>query len=303
MTREEYIIKFEKIMKLRGFTESTRGTYGGIFNSFLWYCYNNKTEPSEAKDDLIIDFVLKTDSASSVRQRHGVVRNFFDWILGDKNRLKYIPYPPKVHRVVNYFTLAELEALINAIDNKKQKAAVFLQYGCGLRVSEVVKIKRTDFIKKYDSDTKLFFYDLRIIGKGNKERVIPVPDYSIKYIEDHLANLPPKEVNSEYLFAGQFQDHYAAKTIQVVVKRALKKIGYTKKASTHTLRHSKGTHLHHNGVDIQDIADLLGHSSLNTARIYSHSDTSSMRKTFSRAEKIMKEELLANKTTKLIDNK
>ena len=221
MTHKEYEDKFWKIMKAQGFSEQTKSTYGGIFSQFLYKCYGHNIEPSEAKDDFIIDFILSVKSNSAIRQRHGVIRNFFDWILGDKNRLKYIPYPPKEKRIPNYFTLHELERLIDAIENKKQKAIVFTQYCCGLRVSEVVKIKRSDFIKKYDVRTKGFVFDLRIIGKGNKERMIPVPDYCLKVIREYWDDTPKKNRHSEYLFRGQFGEHYAPKTVQVVIKKAL----------------------------------------------------------------------------------
>lgn len=282
-------------MKLRGFTFSTQNTYGSIFDKFIWLCYNNNIEPSSATDDFIIDFILSTNSIDSIRQRHGVIRNFFDWMLNDKNRLKFIPYPNKIQRIPNYFTLYELDLLINAIENKKQKAIIYLQYHCGLRVSEVVKIKRTDFIKKYDIRGKEFVFDLRIIGKGNKERMIPVPSCAISIVKEYNDSLNPKEKHPEYLFAGQFSEYYSARSVQEVIKRALIKIGYKKKASTHTLRHSKATHLKHAGADIQDIADLLGHSSIDTAKIYSHSDTSLLRISFTKAENFMREELLAQK--------
>lgn len=295
MIQKEYEDKFWLIMKASGFSEQTKKTYGGIFAQFLYKCFESNIEPCEASDDFIILFILSVKSNSAIRQRHGVIRNFFDWIIGDKNRLKYIPYPPREERIPNYFTLYELENLINAIDNKKQKAIVFTQYCCGLRVSEVVKIKRSDFIKKYDIRSKGFVFDLRVIGKGNKERMIPVPDYCLKAIRQYWDTTPPKERHSEYLFRGQMGEHYAPKTVQVIVKKALQKIGYTKKASTHTLRHSKASHLHHAGADIQDIADLLGHKNVETAKIYSHSDTSKLRVSFTKAEHFMKEELKAQK--------
>lgn len=299
MTHKEYEEAFLKIMQAQRFSAQTQKNYGSIFRHFLYTCAKAGADPATAGDGLILDFVLGVKSNSAVRQRHGVVRNFFDWILHDKNRMKYIPYPPKEERVVNYFTLAELESLINAIDNKKQKAAVFTQYCCGLRVSEVVKIKRKDFIKKYDIRSKSFVFDLRIIGKGNKERMIPVPDYCLKVIREYWDGLQPSDRHEEYLFRGQFGGHYSAGSVQIVVREALKKIGYTKKASTHTLRHSKASHLHHAGADIQDIADLLGHKNVETARIYSHSDTNKMRVSFTKAEKFMQEELAAQKEDQL----
>ena len=295
MTQKEYEEKFWKIMKARGFSEKTKYNYGGIFSQFLYKCFWNNIEPSNATDDFIIDFILSVKSNSAIRQRHGVIRNFFDWILGNKNRLKYIPYPPKEERIPNYFTLHELEDIISAIENKKQKAIVFTQYCCGLRVSEVVKIKRSDFIKKYDIRSKGFVFDLRVIGKCNKERMIPVPDYCLKVIRKYWDSISQKDKHPEYIFRGQFGEHYAPKTVQVIIKKALKKIGYSKKAATHTLRHSKASHLHHAGADLQDIADLLGHSNIETTRMYSHSNTSTLRASFIRAEQFMREELMAQK--------
>lgn len=295
MTHIEYEQAFQKIMEAQRFSLQTQKNYGSIFRHFLYTCERVGVAPALAPDTIVLDFVLGVKSNSAVRQRHGVIRNFFNWILHDKNRMKYIPYPPKEERVVNYFTLHELECLLGSIDNPKQRAVVFTQYCCGLRVSEVVKIRRKDFIKKYDIRSKGFVFDLRIIGKGNKERMIPVPDYCLKAIREYWDGVKPEDRHEEYLFRGQFGGHYSVGSVQIVVREALKKIGYTKKASTHTLRHSKATHLHHAGADIQDIADLLGHKNVETARIYSHSDTSKLRVSFTKAEKFMEEELLAQK--------
>ena len=153
--------------------------------------------------------------------------------------------------------------MIELTKNPKHKLLIQLMYGCGLRVSEAVKMK----IQDLDLDRRVLTIRQ---GKGRKDRQLPIP----KSLIDDLKN---SITIRKYLFEGR-KNHIAQKTAYEIVKNASKKAEIRKKLSCHTLRHSFATHLLESGTDIRYIQELLGHSRLQTTQIYTKVSKSSLEK-------------------------
>jgi site-specific recombinase XerD len=146
--------------------------------------------------------------------------------------------------------------MINSIDNIKHKLILKLLYGCGLRVSEIVNLKKSDFNFK----ESLIYIKL---AKGRKDRFVKIPDSIRKELKNYS-----EIIYSEIFFPSNRGGKLSTKTIQKIVSNACKKAGITKKVSPHTFRHSFATHLLEQGTDLRIIQKLLGHSDIKTTQLY-----------------------------------
>jgi len=149
--------------------------------------------------------------------------------------------------------------IFSATRNNKHKLILWLIYSCGLRRSEVVNIKLTDL------ETERGILKIRE-GKGNKDRMVPIPKKVWEKIAVYIKSYNPKE----YLFEGQAGGRYSVESVYSVFKRSLRLAGIQKDVGVHSLRHSYATHLHEGGLDIRYIQELLGHKSSRTTEIYTH---------------------------------
>src|SRR5690606_14820590 len=147
-------------------------------------------------------------------------------------------------------------------------------YGCGLRVSELTELKLSD----------LFFEEnfIRVIGKGNKQRLIPISNYTIKFINIYRneirVHIPIQKGFEDYLFLNRRGKKLTRVMIFTIIKQLTEKAGIRKKISPHTFRHSFATHLLKNGADLRSIQMMLGHESITTTEIYTHLDDTMIRK-------------------------
>ena len=175
-----------------------------------------------------------------------------------------------------------------------------MEYACALRVNEVCKIKKSDFLKKWDVNLKKNVYDLRIDGKGGNVEVIPVPDETVSEIAKCYSQLNERDKNSEYLFRGQFGLYYSSRSVSNRLTKAMNDCGIKKYGNhkTHFLRISRGTHLLIAGVDISFVQKLLRHKSIKTTQqYYSGIKTDEMRVVFSKADKFLFDNLQAEALT------
>ena len=172
----------------------------------------------------------------------------------------------------------EIDKLIAAIDlslpeGERNRAILETLYGCGLRVSELTELKLSD----------LFFEDnfIRVIGKGNKQRLIPISNYTIKflkiYLEEIRIHMPIQKGFEDYVFLNRRGKKLTRVMIFTIIKKLAEIAGIRKKISPHTFRHSIATHLLKNGADLRSIQMMLGHESITTTEIYTHLDDNSMR--------------------------
>jgi integrase/recombinase XerD len=188
---------------------------------------------------------------------------------------------PKLKRALpDVLTFDEIEAIIAQIDLSKpeggrNKAILETMYSCGLRVSEVVNLK----ISALYLDVGF----IRVTGKGDKERLVPIGDSAIKYItiykRDIRVHMPVQKGYEDILFLNRRGARLTRVMIFLMLKDLVKKAGITKNISPHTFRHSFATHLVEGGADLRAVQEMLGHESITTTEIYTHLDREFLRDT------------------------
>lgn len=188
---------------------------------------------------------------------------------------------PKLKRALpDVLSFKEIENIIGQIDLSKpeggrNKAMLETLYSCGLRVSELVDLKL--------SCLYLDVGFVRVVGKGNKERLVPIGSDAIKYIkiyrDDIRVHIAIKKDNEDILFLNRRGSKLTRVMIFLVIKELAKKAGITKNISPHTFRHSFATHLVEGGADLRAVQEMLGHESITTTEIYTHLDREYLRDT------------------------
>lgn len=188
---------------------------------------------------------------------------------------------PKLKRALpDVLTFDEIENIIGQIDLSKpeggrNKAILETMYSCGLRVSEVVNLKL--------SALYLDVGFIRVTGKGDKERLVPIGDAAVKYINIYRKNIrvhmPVKKGQEDYVFLNRRGAKLTRVMIFLILKDLVKKAGITKNISPHTFRHSFATHLVEGGADLRAVQEMLGHESITTTEIYTHLDREFLRDT------------------------
>ena len=188
---------------------------------------------------------------------------------------------PKIRRALpDTLSFAEIEAMINSIqagtpEGGRNKAILEMMYSCGLRVSEVVNLQLSQL-----------FFDvgfIRVVGKGNKERLVPVGSSAIKYVtlyRQHIrSKLTPQKGEEDILFLNKRGRRLSRVMIFYIIKEAAAAAGIKKTVSPHTFRHSFATHLVEGGADLRAVQEMLGHESITTTEIYTHLDRDYLRST------------------------
>ena len=188
---------------------------------------------------------------------------------------------PKLKRSLpDVLSFEEIEKIINAIDlstdeGTRNKAILEAMYSCGLRVSEVVNLRLSQL-----------YFDvgfIRVVGKGNKERLIPIGASAIKYISIYRNTVrvrqPVKPGEEDIVFLNRRGARLTRVMIFLIIKDLVRKAGISKNISPHTFRHSFATHLVEGGADLRAVQEMLGHESITTTEIYTHLDREFLRKT------------------------
>jgi integrase/recombinase XerC len=170
----------------------------------------------------------------------------------------------KMIQSVKNFSKREWEA-------RRDVALMVLIYSCGLRISEALNLNRNSFVEKNR---------VRIIGKGDRERVIMLLPISVRLLEEYT-NVCPYDTENDILFFGSRGGRYRAAIFEKLVKNIRNTLGLSSSVTPHSLRHSFATELLANGADLRSIQELLGHASLKTTQIYTHVDLSSILKVYS----------------------
>lgn len=181
-------------------------------------------------------------------------------------------------KLPDVLNIEEINGLIEAIDASKpegmrNKAIIELLYGCGLRVSELTNIR----ISNIFADSEF----VKIVGKGNKERIIPIGATALKYIKIYLdssrIHIPVKKGYEDYIFLNRRGTGLSRISVFTIIKDLALASGLKKSISPHTFRHSFATHLIEGGADLRAVQEMLGHSSITTTEIYTHLDRDYLR--------------------------
>ena len=225
-------------------------------------------------------------SARSRRRAISSIKNFFKYssLNNDLYKVAYSEVQllknPKIPRSLpKPIAEGDIELLIEELKKiskkswvqKRNIALLYLLYGCGLRINEALSITKSHLIDKSS---------LTILGKGNKERLVPVLDIVTNSLENYLKEIPYDLPSDVSIFVGDRGNPLKASAFQRDLKNARVNLGLPKTATPHSLRHSFATHLLKNGGDLRIIQELLGHSSLSTTQIYTEVDDISLEKTY-----------------------
>lgn len=223
-------------------------------------------------------------SATSQARIISGLRSFYKYCLLEQITLNdptALLEAPKLKRALpDVLSFEEIEAIINQIDVSKpeggrNKAMLETLYSCGLRVSELVELKL--------SSLYLDVGFIRVIGKGNKERLVPVGSDAVKYIKLYRDNIRVhieiKKGQEDILFLNRRGSMLTRVMVFLIIKELVQKAGISKTISPHTFRHSFATHLVEGGADLRAVQEMLGHESITTTEIYTHLDREYLRDT------------------------
>ena len=204
------------------------------------------------------------------------IKQFFTYLLLEgviiENYADLLEQPKIGKKLPDVLTIHEIEGLINAVDitkkeGQRNRAIVETLYSCGIRVSELIELKLSD----------LYFDEgfIRVIGKGNKQRLVPTSEQMCKEVDNYIhttRNLKIKENFSHFLFLNRRGEKITRVMIFTIVQNLAKKINLGRKISPHTFRHSFATHLIEGGANLRAIQEMLGHESISTTEMYTHLD-------------------------------
>lgn len=238
--------------------------------------------PIQIKKDIIQQFIyeLATEVATTSQARIiSGLRNFFDFLVFEDyrkdNPLDLVEAPKIGRKLPDTLSENDINSLISAIDlshpqGERNRTIIETMYSCGLRVSELISLRISD----------LFFDEgfIRIVGKGNKERLTPIHSNAQKYIRLYIQTIrnhvTPQKGYEDTLFLNRRGKGLTRQMIFTILKDLASKIGLKKSISPHTLRHSFATHLLKGGADLRAIQQMLGHESITTTEVYVHLDRS-----------------------------
>lgn len=206
-------------------------------------------------------------SNSYLNQVVNAVRYYYINVVGDGRRVTFIERPRSERKLPSVLSEEEVTAILRAVDNLKHQCILMLIYSAGLRLGELINLRRTDIIPERK----------QVVirgGKGRKDRITLLSPKVLAKLDAYLEKYRPKT----YLFEGQNGGAYSDTSVQAIFKQAKAKAGITAPATVHTLRHSFATHLLEKGTDLRYIQTLLGHSSSKTTEIYTHVSTKAIGK-------------------------
>ncbi|MBI1806837.1 MAG: tyrosine-type recombinase/integrase, partial [Ignavibacteria bacterium] len=252
-------------MRLKNYSHKTIKAYMSALRSFVRYF--RPRHPRQLSDEDIRNYLLhlivkQKLAASTINQVFNALRLLYVDLYKKPFVIGALPRPQKDKKLPDVLNEDEVKRLFAAVQNLKHRTMLMLAYGCGLRVSELVKLR----IEDIDGQRGL----IHIRGaKGKRDRYTLFPESLRRQLLLYW-----KKYNlgtSGWLFPGHTADHHlAARSLQAVTERAVKAARITKNASMHTLRHSFATHMLERGTDLRYIQALLGHQSVKTTEIYTH---------------------------------
>ena len=285
MKWQHAIKDYQLFLKIeRGLSQNTIDSYSRDLQKLLQFLDQNDVSlsPISIDNETVQQFiyeVAKTLNARSQSRITSGLRSFFDYLVfedyRETNPTDLIETPKTGRKLPDTLSEDEINALIAAIDlshpqGERNRTILETMYSCGLRVSEVITLKLSD----------LFFEEgfIKVTGKGNKERFIPIHYNAQKLISRYIINnrtlLSPKKGFEDTLFLNRRGKGLTRQMIFTILKDLALQINLNKKISPHTLRHSFATHLLKNGADLRAIQQMLGHESITTTEVYVHLDNS-----------------------------
>lgn len=288
------------IQEIKSFSDFLKMERGLAFNSIESYVRDveklfqflsiKKLEikPSAVSENEINDFLkfiteLGLSANSQARILSGI-KAFYEFLnlenYTTNNPTHLISAPKIIRKLPETLHVHEIEAMLATVDmstpeGSRNKAIVETMYSCGLRVSEAVTLKISDCMFEEGF--------VRVIGKGNKMRLVPIGNEAIKFINLYLdtsrKEIDIKHGHEDFVFLNRRGKNLSRVMIFIIIKEMAERAGIHKNISPHTLRHSFATHLVEGGADLRAVQDMLGHESITTTEIYTHLDRSFLQQT------------------------
>ena len=272
----------------RGLSQNSIDSYSLDIHKLIFFLeeHNITESPISITSEIVQQFIYDIAKHVNARSQSRIIsglRSFFNYLVfedyRDSNPLELIESPKIGRKLPDTLSEEEIDKIINAIDlskpqGERNRAILETLYGCGLRVSELVNLKLSD----------LFFDEgfIKVTGKGDKQRFVPIVPLTQKYI-----NIYRKEKRNHLNIQAGFEDtlflnrrgkQLTRAMIFTIIKQLAEKISLKKSISPHTFRHSFATHLLQNNADLRSIQLMLGHESITTTEIYVHLDKSHLSK-------------------------
>ena len=276
----------------RGLSENTIASYGIDLKLFLEYLRENEI-PSfkQVNKEVIVNYMQaeknNNKANSSILRSVSSLRKFFQYLaqekIIEKDPMLLIDTPKKKQHLPQGLTKEEVEKLLHSpntgqVLGLRDRAMLELMYATGLRISEIINLKLEDL--------HLTMGTLQTLGKGHKERSVPVVDEAIKWINRYLEEARPKllkQKRSNYLFLNFHGNNLTRQGVWKNLKAEVRKAGIQKNITPHTLRHSFATHILENGADLRIVQELLGHADISTTQIYTHLSNKQLADIYNRA--------------------
>lgn len=264
----------------RGLSENTKKSYQRDLLQYLSFLEKQKiTDWQEVDRFTVVSFLQELKeggkSSATIARMITSLRRFHQFLrqerITDHDPMQHIDSPKKQQKLPDTLSLGEVEQLLGTPDTKetlglRDRAILEVMYATGLRVSELINLKL--------NDVHLEMGLLQTLGKGDKERIVPLGDIAIKWVRRYLADARPyltrRNPAESHLFVNNHGSGLSRQGIWKNLKAIVQKAGIYKTVTPHTLRHSFATHLLENGADLRTVQELLGHADISTTQIYTH---------------------------------
>jgi integrase/recombinase XerD len=269
----------------RGLSENTVKSYNHDILSFIEYTKKNTGEINKKDIQNYLDSLYDSKlSTATVARKISSLRMFFLFQIGEalieENPMANIESPKMDRRLPKFLSIDEVETLIKSVNGNfkyalRDKAILELLYGCGLRVSELLNLREEDVFLKEDF--------IRVKGKGDKERIVPLGEKAKKSLIKYLSELRPvlNKKKSPFIFLTRLGNKLSRMGLWKRFQKYVTKSGIKKECTPHTIRHSFATHLLERGASLRTVQILLGHADISTTQIYTHIDRTYLRKIMS----------------------
>ena len=281
MNWQQAIKDYQNYLKIeRGLSENSISNYSMDLQKLANYLDEQSIEekPIEIARETVQQFIYDIAKIINPRTQARIIsglKGFFNYLVfedyREDNPMDLIETPKIGRKMPDTLSEDEINQLIAAIDlskpeGERNRAILETLYGCGLRVSELINLKLSDLY--FDEDF------IKVTGKGNKQRFVPISDINQKYIniyrKEVRVHLAIKKEHEDFVFLNRRGKQLTRAMIFTIIKRLAEEIGLKKNISPHTFRHSFATHLLENGADLRAIQQMLGHESITTTEVYMH---------------------------------